>query len=39
VRTLQEALEMSVQQHVAEALQTVEDETWSEQAEDESQDE
>jgi hypothetical protein len=27
VRTLQEALEMSVQQHVAEALQTVEDET------------
>jgi hypothetical protein len=39
MRTLQEALEMSVQQHVVEALQTVEDKTRSERAEDESQDE
>jgi hypothetical protein len=39
VKTLQEALETSAQQHVAEALQTVEDEAQSEQAEDESQDE
>jgi hypothetical protein len=38
VRTLQEALETSAQQHIAEALQTVEDEVRSEQAEDESQD-
>jgi hypothetical protein len=39
VRTLQEALETSAQQHVAEALQTVEDEARLEQAKDESQDE
>jgi hypothetical protein len=39
VRTLQEALETSAQQHIAEALQTVEDEARSEQAEDKSQDE
>jgi hypothetical protein len=39
VRTLQEALETLVQQHVAEALQMVEDETQLEQAEDENQDE
>jgi hypothetical protein len=38
VRTLQEALETSVQQHIAEALQTVEDKARLEQAEDESQD-
>jgi hypothetical protein len=30
VRTLQEALETLAQQHIAEALQMVEDETWSE---------
>jgi hypothetical protein len=39
VRTLQETLETSVQQHVAEALQTAEDEEQPEQAEDKSQDE
>jgi hypothetical protein len=39
VRTLQEALETSAQQHVAEALQTVEDEEQPKQTEDESQDE
>jgi hypothetical protein len=39
MRTLQEALETSVQQHVAKAIQTVEDEARTEQAEDESQDE
>jgi hypothetical protein len=39
IRTLQEALETSVQQHVAEALQMVEDETQLEQAKDKSQDE
>jgi hypothetical protein len=39
MRTLQEALETSAQQYVAKAIQTVEDEVWSEQAEDESQDE
>jgi hypothetical protein len=39
MRTLQEALETSAQQHVAKAIQTVEDEAQSEQAEDESQDE
>jgi hypothetical protein len=39
VRTLQEALETLAQQHIAEALQTVEDEVQSEQAEDKSQDE
>jgi hypothetical protein len=39
VRTLQEALETSAQQHIAEALQTVEDKARSKQAEDKSQDE
>jgi hypothetical protein len=39
IRTLQEALETSVQQHVAEALQTVENEDQPEQIDDESQDE
>jgi hypothetical protein len=39
MRTLQEALETSAQQHVAKAIQTVEDKAWSEQAKDESQDE
>jgi hypothetical protein len=38
VRTLQEALETSAEQHVAEALQTVENEDWPEQTDDESQD-
>jgi hypothetical protein len=38
MRTLQEALETSAQQHVAEALQTMEDKTRSEQTDDESQD-
>jgi hypothetical protein len=38
VRTLQEALETSAQQHIAEALQTVEDEDQPEQTEDKSQD-
>jgi hypothetical protein len=39
VRTLQEALETSVQQHVEEALRTVEDEEKWEQTDDKSQDE
>jgi hypothetical protein len=39
VRTLQEALETSAQQHIEEALQTVEDEEKREQMDDESQDE
>jgi hypothetical protein len=39
LRMLQEALETSVQQHVEEALQTVEEEEAREQADDESQDE
>jgi hypothetical protein len=39
LRTLQEALETSVQQHIEEALQTVEEEQAREQADDESQDE
>jgi hypothetical protein len=39
MRTLQEALETTAQQHVAEATQTAEEETWLEQAEDKSQDE
>jgi hypothetical protein len=39
LRTLQEALETSVQQHIEEALQTVEEEEAQEQADDESQDE
>jgi hypothetical protein len=39
VRTLQEALETSAQQHVVEALQTAEDEARPEQTDDESQDE
>jgi hypothetical protein len=38
IRTLQEALETSAQQHIAEVLQTAEDKTQSEQAEDKSQD-
>jgi hypothetical protein len=38
VRTLQEALETSAQQHVAEALQVAEDETERRQTDDESQD-
>jgi hypothetical protein len=37
VRTLQEALETLAQQHVVEALQTVEDEARPEQTDDESQ--
>jgi hypothetical protein len=36
VRTLQKALETSAQQHVAEALQTIEDEARPEQTDDES---
>jgi hypothetical protein len=36
VRTLQEALKTSVQQHVAEALQTVEDEEKPEQTDNKS---
>jgi hypothetical protein len=39
LRTLQEALETSAQQHVEEALQTVEEEEACEQVDDESQDE
>jgi hypothetical protein len=39
LRTLQEALETSAQQHVEEALQMVEKEEAREQADDESQDE
>jgi hypothetical protein len=39
VRTLQEALETSAQQHIAEALQTVEDEEKPGQIDDKSQDE
>jgi hypothetical protein len=39
IRTLQEALETSVQQHIAEALKIAEDEDQPEQMEDESQDE
>jgi hypothetical protein len=39
LRTLQEALEMSAQQHVEEALQTAEEEEAQEQVDDESQDE
>jgi hypothetical protein len=39
LRTLQEALETSAQQHVEEALQTVEEEEACEQEDDESQDE
>jgi hypothetical protein len=39
VRTLQEALETLAQQHVAEALQTVEDEEKCVQTDDKSQDE
>jgi hypothetical protein len=39
MRTLQEALETSAQQHVEEALRTVEDEEKREQMDDESQDE
>jgi hypothetical protein len=39
LRTLQEALETSVQQHVEEALQTVEEEEAREQEDDKSQDE
>jgi hypothetical protein len=39
LRTLQEALETSAQQHVEEALQMVEEEEACEQADDESQDE
>jgi hypothetical protein len=39
LRTLQEALGTSAQQHVKEALQTVEEEEAREQADDESQDE
>jgi hypothetical protein len=38
MRTLQEALETLAQQHVAEALQTVEDEAKLEQTDDKSQD-
>jgi hypothetical protein len=39
LRTLQEALETSVQQHIEEALQMVEEEEAQEQGDDESQDE
>jgi hypothetical protein len=39
IRTLQEALETSAQQHVEEALQMVEDKEKHEQTDDESQDE
>jgi hypothetical protein len=39
LRTLQEALETSAQQHIEEALQTVEEEEAREQADDKSQDE
>jgi hypothetical protein len=39
LRMLQEALETSAQQHVEEALQTVEEEEAQEQADDDSQDE
>jgi hypothetical protein len=39
LRTLQEALKTSAQQHIEEALQTVEEEEACEQADNESQDE